>query len=173
MTHNYWFTELLDNAISLILLLTISLLHLKRVVTMASIAPPPWHEPNMVHVRLLFLQPYLYDVHSCSLLFVGELDELQHFIQSLECIERGKFMCKAPRVFIFGSTMFSCIRPESLWYNSISPYGNLEMYIMGYIFIEGLISWRQCFGVLTSVSPTLVGQALILASAKVLQCAWA
>ena len=83
MTHNYWFTELLDNAMSLILLLTISLLNLKRVVTMASIAPPPpppWHEPYMVHVRLLFLQPDLYDVHSCSLLFVGELDELQHWI---------------------------------------------------------------------------------------------
>ena len=40
----------------------------------------PWHEPDMVHVRLLFLQPGLCDVHSCSLLFAGALDELQHFI---------------------------------------------------------------------------------------------
>ena len=52
-------------------------------------------------------------------------------------------MCKAHRVFIFGSTMFSCIRPERLWYNSISPYGNLEMYITGYVFIERLVGWRQ------------------------------
>ena len=44
----------------------------------------PWHEPNMVHVRLSFSQPGLCDVHSCSLLFVGALDELQHFIWSLE-----------------------------------------------------------------------------------------
>ena len=68
---------------------------------------PPWHEPNMMHVRLLFLQPDLYDVHihSCSPLFVGDLNELQHFIQSVECIEWGKSRWKAPRVFIFGSTM--------------------------------------------------------------------
>ena len=42
MTHNYWFAEVLDNAMSLILLLTISLLNLKRVVTMASIANLAW-----------------------------------------------------------------------------------------------------------------------------------
>ena len=80
-------------------------------------------------------------------------------------------MCKAP---IFGSTMFSCIRPESVWYNSISPYVSFEMYIMGYVFIEKLAGWGQwpvlwgtykCF--------TLVDEALILASAKDLQCAWA
>ena len=71
---------------------------------------PPWHEPNMVHVRLLFLQPGLCDVHSCSLLLAGALDELQHFIWSLEWIEWGKFRCKAPRIFIFGPTILSCIK---------------------------------------------------------------
>ena len=48
---------------------------------------PPWYEPGMVHVKLLFLDPGLCGLHSCSLLFVGALDELQHFIWSLEWIE--------------------------------------------------------------------------------------
>ena len=52
-------------------------------------------------------------------------------------------MCKAPRVFIFGSIILSCIKPERVWYNSILPYGNLEMYIRGYVFIERLVGWRQ------------------------------
>ena len=65
------------------------------------------------------------------------------FHLELGCIEWGKFWCKTPRVLIFGLTMFSCIKPERVWYNSISPYGNLEMYIMGYVFIERLVGWRQ------------------------------
>ena len=97
----------------------------------------------MLHLRLLFLQPDLYDKHSCSLLFIGELYELQHFIWSLDCIEWGKCRCKAPRVFIFGSTMFSFIKSERMSHSSISPYGNLEMYIMGYVFIERLVGWKQ------------------------------
>ena len=74
----------------------------------------PWHEPNMVHVRLPFLQPDLWDVHSCSLSFVGALDELQHFIWSLEWIEWSKFRCKAPRISIFVSTILSRTKAESL-----------------------------------------------------------
>ena len=94
----------------------------------------PWHEPNMVHVRLLFLQPGLCDVHSCSLLFVGALDELQHFIWNLGWIEWDNLKCKAPRVIIFGPTMLNCIEPESVCYKSILPYGNLRDVYHGLCF---------------------------------------
>ena len=127
-----------------------------------------WHEPNMVHVRPSFSQPGLCDVHSCSLMLVGALDELQHFIWSLEWIKWGKFKCKAPRVFMFGSTILCCIKAERVWYKSIAPYGNSEMFIIGYVFIEeSLVGGSgSCFGALTSVLPTLVNQALILAYTK-------
>ena len=79
-----------------------------------------------------------------------------------------KFNCKAPRVFMFGWTILCCIKAERVWYKSISPYGNLEMFIIGYVFIEESLvgDSDSCFGALTSVLPTLVDQALILASAK-------
>ena len=96
----------------------------------------------MVHVRLLFLQPDLCDVRSYSLLFVGALDEFQHFIWSLGWIEWGKFRCKALRVFIFGPIILSCIKRGRVGYKNISPYGNLHMY-MGHVFIERLVGWRQ------------------------------
>ena len=105
---------------------------------------PPWHEPNTVHVRLLFLQPGICDVHSCSVLFVRALDELQHFIWSFEWIEWGEFRCKAPRISIFGPTILSCIKRGRVCYKSISPYGDLEMF-MGYVFIERVVGWRQWF----------------------------
>ena len=105
---------------------------------------PPWHEPNIVHVRLPFLQPDLWDIHSCSLLFVGALDKLQHFIWSLELIEWGKFRCKVARFFIFGPTILSCIKRGRVCYKSISPYGDLYMF-MGYVFIERVVGWRQWF----------------------------
>ena len=73
---------------------------LKRVWALWQVLSP-WHEPNMVHVRLLSLQPGLCDVHSCSLLFVGALAELQHFISGAWSEMNGsKFRGKAPRVFI-------------------------------------------------------------------------
>ena len=102
----------------------------------------PLHEPNMVRVWLQFLETDICDVHSCSLLFVVALDELQLFIWSLRWIEWGNFRCKPPRFFIFGSTILSCVKPGRLWSKSISQYGNLGMY-MGYVFIEGLIGWKQ------------------------------
>ena len=102
----------------------------------------PWHEPNMVHVRLLFLQSGLCDVHSCSLLFAGALDELQYFIWSLEWIEWGKFRFKAPRILIFGPTILSCIKRGRMCYKSIWSYGDLEIFI-GYVFIELIVGWRQ------------------------------
>ena len=94
---------------------------------------PPWHEPNMVHVRLPFLQPGLCDVRSCSLLFVGALEELQYFIWNLEWIEWGKFRCKVARVFIFGPTTLSCIKRGRVCYKSISPSGDF-WYIYGLRF---------------------------------------
>ena len=71
-------------------------------------------------------------------------------------------------VFMFGSTILSRIKAERIWYKSISPYGNLEMFIIGYVFIEELLvgGSDSCFGALASVLLTLVDQALILASAK-------
>ena len=51
---------------------------------------PPWHEPSRVHVRLLFLQPGLCGLHRCSLMFIGALGELQHFIWSLGWFEWGE-----------------------------------------------------------------------------------
>ena len=84
----------------------------------------------------------LYDVHSCSLLFDIELDELQHFIWSLEWIEWGNFRVKAPRVFISRPIILNCIKRRTVFYKSISPYGYLEMYL-GYVFIERRIGWRH------------------------------
>ena len=115
-------------------------LYITNVAIMASLTP--WHEPNMVHVRLLFLQPDLCDVNSWSLMFIGALDELQHFIWSLEWIELGSFGCKAPRVSIFEAIVLNCIKWRIVCNKGISPYGNLEMY-MDYVFIERLIGWRQ------------------------------
>ena len=62
-----------------------------------------------------------------------------------------------------------------MWYKSISPYGNLEMYNMGYFSLKASLvgGSDSCFGALTSVIPTLVDQALILASAKDLQRTYA
>ena len=98
MTHNYWIT----NCWTMLCLQSSSSSHsiIWRVWSLWQVLPPP-HEPTMVHVRLLFLQPGLCDLHSCSLLLAGALDELQHFIWSLEWIEWGKFICKSPRIFIF------------------------------------------------------------------------
>ena len=93
---------------------------------------------------LPFSQPDLWDVHSCSLLFVGALDEIQHFIWSLEWIEWGKFRCKAAIVFIFGPTILSCIKRGRVCYKSIWSYGDLDMF-MGYVFIERVVGWRQWF----------------------------
>ena len=75
-------------------------------------------------------------------MFVGAFDELQHFIWSLAWTEWRKFRCKAPIIFIFGSTIFSCIKWGWVCYKSISPYGNLEMYV-DHVFIERLVGWRQ------------------------------
>ena len=69
---------------------------------------------------------------------------------------------------MFGSTILYRIKAERVWCKSISPYGNLEMFIIGYVFIEeSLVGGSDsCFGALTSILSTLVDQALILASAK-------
>ena len=78
----------------------------------------PWYEANMVHVRLLFLQPSLCDVHSCSLLLVGAFDELQHFIWSLKWIEWGNFSVRHRESSSLDQAYLSCIKPERVCYKS-------------------------------------------------------
>ena len=56
----------------------------------------------------------------------------------------GKFRCKAARVFIFGPTILSCIKWGRVCYKSISPSGDLLIF-MGYFFTERVIGWRQWF----------------------------
>ena len=131
MTHNYWITNCWT---MLCFKSSSSPPHccIWRVWSLWQVLPS-WHEPNMMHARLSFLQPVLCDVYRCSLLFVGALDELLHFIWSLGWIGWGKFRCKAPRVFMFGSTILSHIKPDRIWYKSISPYGNLEMLIISQV----------------------------------------
>ena len=134
---------------------------------MASVAPLAWAKHDACQAVVFTAKP-MWCTYRCSLLFVGALDELQHFIWSLGWIGWGKFRCKAPRVCMFGSTILSPIKADRIWYKSISPYDNLEMFIIGYVFIEESLvgSSDSCFGALTSVLPTLVDQALIMASAK-------
>ena len=120
MTHNYW---IIFSGQNYLLSYLPSHCCIWRVWSVCQVLRL-WLEPNMVHIRLPFIQPGLCDVQRCPLLFVGALAELQHFIWSLEWIEWGKFRCKAARVFIFGPTILSCIKRDRVRYKSISPSGD-------------------------------------------------
>ena len=95
MTHNYWIT----NCWTMICLQSPSSPShccIWRVWSLWQVFSP-WHEPNMVHIRLPFLKPDLWDVHSCSLLFVGALPlpGWHDYRPAFNSINRPRFRCWA------------------------------------------------------------------------------